>query len=143
MNHRMPINFIRAERTFPFRIFAKLENENLYVAVEKLSVLYDYFNDKSIDIKDIGKFIQSPNNNLINVHMTVNLTQKGTVITDATISLTNNLIPPETDSEGYAKKIDIILGQVNVDLNDKISISQNVHYNLTKYACGLTLSKIY
>ncbi len=139
----MPINFIRAERTFPFRIFAKLEDKKLYVAVEKLSILYDYFNDKSIDIKDIGKFIQSPDNNLIGVHMIVNLTQKGTVITDATISLTNNLTPPETDSEGYAKKINITLGQVNVDSNDKISINQSIYNNRTKYACGLTLSKIY
>jgi len=137
----MPINFNKKNRTFPFKIFANLQNKKLYVSVEKLSILYDYFNDKVIEIKNIGKFLPSPSQNYIGVKISIELTQKGTVITNAEIILSNDPDDIQYDSLGYLKKTTVLIGTVYL-ANEKISISQRIATNLTKYSCGIFISKI-
>lgn len=152
MIHRMPINFESEERTFPFKIFAKVKTEGgteegdspedkLYVAVEKLSILYDYFNDKIVTIKNIGEYLPSQTKNT-SVYLFTNLTQKGTVITDAEIVLTNTTPQVEPDSQGYPVKIPVLLGSVILSNDGEISIFQSNGRNLTRLACGVLLSYI-
>lgn len=138
----MPINFEKKDLTFPFKIYAYIENEKLYVSVEELSILYDYFNDKVIDIKNIGKYQESSDNESINVYMSINLTQNGTVITSAEIILSNDGFEQTYDSNGYLVLARKLIGSVLVLENKQISINQNVLTNLTKYACGGVISNI-
>lgn len=143
MKSRMPINFEKRDLTFPFKIYAKIEDKKLYVAVEKMSILYDYFNDRAIDIKNIGKFLQSPNNQSTPVFLVVSFTQKGTVITGAQISLSVPSIEPKFDSDGYLTSFVKTIGTVNADENLKqVIVYQSVLTNLTKYACTMGVSSI-
>lgn len=142
----MPENF-PLSKTYPFKIFiikkiqssasqqgTKPKNE-YYATVEKLSVLYDFYNDQEISIENIGTplLLKSGYNDIV---LVTNLGQKGNLITSANIQVFQNGNVPQTefDSNHYPTKVYTVLGSVNI-VDDEYFLSQNVRSNLTKFAC--------
>lgn len=157
MIHNMPINFEENVRTFPFKIFTRIKEVSgsgeeksyeLSVAVEALSILYDYFNDKKIEIKDIGKFlpyskkIKGSEEKEIFVCLNAKYTQSGLVITKADISLEDEIPEPKFESfsanSGIDPEIKFLIsssseiGKISIK-NNKITINQALSTNLTRY----------
>ena len=140
---KMPENFTNS-KTFPFKISVTKEKDKYYATVEKLSILYDFYNDQEIPILNIGTplILKSDSANIIT--LTTTFTQKGNLITSARIDAKDEVPQNDYDADYYPIKIYTVLGYINNIniINDSYDISQYIRSNLTKFTCVDSLGEL-
>jgi len=154
--YQVPINFEKGtNNTFPFKVFARIIKKNdipspgedkLYINVEKLSIVYSYFDEKLIDIEDIDKIFNTEIEigKRKYVCLRLDYTQKNLIITNAKIFITDDpeegSAGPGNDASNYFPNFEnLILAIIYIDSitnnNYDISIQQFIYHPITKYAC--------
>lgn len=151
--HKMPANFNSAPRGHPFKVFLRKEKNIYKCKIDKFSMVYSFFDDKQVNISGIDtEYTVKDNDNLI---LTINCTNKGLVITSASLSIKSGSfesLPQEEDcfpGDGYytynitmpkcLKSRDITIANFKEKTvnNEKIlTVNQLIRKHISKYGPG-------
>jgi len=134
---KMPENFANLSKTHPFKIFLTKKEEEEYITVEKLSILYDFFEDKRVSISNIGIPLKINKSKINNVCLVANLfPNRPLSIKSASIEITQ-------DESFPSGTFTVIAGIFpGLDDNGNRLIYQYIKTNLTKYACGVYIEEL-
>lgn len=149
----MPANFNSERRGHPFKVFLTKEKSIYKCSIDKLSMVYSFFDEKEVKISGIDKqFTVKDQDKLI---LTINCTNKGLIITSASLSIKSGdfqSTPQEEDcfpGDGYysysvsmpkcLKSMDIEIANFEEETvnNEKIlKVNQLIRKHITKYGPG-------
>jgi hypothetical protein len=151
--HKMPANFNSAVRGHPFKVFLRKEKNIYKCKIDKLSMVYSFFDDKEVKITGIDtEYTVKNDDHLI---LTIYCTNKGLTITSASLSIKSGnfeSLPQEEDcfpGDGYytssismpqclkSRDIEIANFREETVNNEKIlKVNQLVRKHITKYGPG-------
>lgn len=151
--HKMPANFNSKRRGHPFKVYLKKEKDIYKCSIDKYSMVYSFFDEKEVKISGIDtQFTVKNEDKLI---LTINCTNKGLIITSASLSIKTGLYEKEPETEkcfpndGYysgpnndnqcLKSRDILIARFTEETvnNEKIlTVTQLVRKHITKYGPG-------
>ena len=152
--HKMPANFNSAVRGHPFKVFLRKEKNIYKCKIDKLSMVYSFFDDKEVKISGIDtEYTVKDEDKLI---LTINCTNKGLIITSASLSIKSGdfqSAPQEEDcfpGDGYyiggplsmpqcLKSRDIEIAnfkEETVDNEKILKVNQLIRKHITKYGPG-------
>lgn len=147
----MPANFNSERRGHPFKVFLTKEKDIYKCSIDKLSMVYSFFDDKEVKIDGIDKqFTVKNDDKLI---LTINCTNKGLIITSASLSIKSGDFrsePQEEDcfpGDGYyiggsssmpkcLKSLDIGIATFREYTKGVLTVVQLVRKHITRYGPG-------
>jgi len=95
--HKIPANFNSQRRGHPFKVFLTKEKDIYKCSIDKLSMVYSFFDEKEVKIDGIDKqFTVKDNDKLI---LTIYCTNKGLTITSASLSIKSGDFTSEPQTE--------------------------------------------
>jgi hypothetical protein len=152
--HKIPANFNFGVSGHPFKVFVKKQGSIYKCSIDKLSMVYSFFDEKEVKIDGIDKqFTVKNDDHLI---LTINCTNKGLTITSASLSIKSGDFrsePQEEDcfpGDGYyiggpssmpkclkSRDIEIANFREETVNNEKIlKVNQLIRKHITKYGPG-------
>jgi len=151
--HKIPANFNSAVRGHPFKVFLRKEKNIYKCKIDKLSMIYSFFDDKEVNITGIDTEYNVKNEDQL--ILTIYCTNKGLTITSASLSIKSGnfeSLPQEEDcfpGDGYytssigmpqcfkSRDIEIANFREETVNNEKIlKVNQLVRKHITKYGPG-------
>jgi len=149
--HKMPANFNSERRGHPFKVFLTKEKDIYKCSIDKLSMVYSFFDDKEVKIDGIDKqFTVKDDDKLI---LTINCINKGLIITSASLSIKTGLYEKEPETEpcfpgdGFysggevgtpecLKSLDIRIATFQEYTKGILTVTQLVRKHITRYGPG-------
>ena len=154
--HKVPANFNLKRRSHPFKVFVNRTGPSSFkCSIEPNSIVYDFFNDKEVKIEGITNTYPIQAGNY--VILVLNYTQKGTIITNASIKVTSSEpaqpqeVPCFPDDQYYSidskcvSQTESTIATIEEEDGAKIytlKALQKIYHHITKYACFTNPSEI-
>lgn len=158
--HKMPANFNSERRGHPFKVFLTKEKDIYKCSIDKLSMVYSFFDDKEVKIDGIDtKFTVKKDDKLI---LTINCTNKGLIITSASLSIKTGLYqeeferepcfpgdeyytgggPPIVGDPECLKSLDIRIALFQEYTKGVLTVTQFVRKHITRYGPGIQYNQL-
>jgi hypothetical protein len=148
--HKIPANFNSRRRGHPFKVFVKKQGSIYKCSIDKLSMVYSYFDEKEVKITGIDtEYTVKNDDHLI---LTIYCTNKGLTITSASLSIKSGTFQtnPQTEDcfpgDGYYDPMPKCLKSLGIEIanfteetvnNQKtLIVNQIVRRHITRYGRG-------